>query len=201
MSINRWSKWFASFVLLTSLFAVNLILPSTVFGGPPQSSDVYAPLGCLPDNCNDVGDSQLVRTPNGVSMNLQTTELDAGAAYTVWWIIFNNPEYCQSTPCGPGDLLPNGGDPMVDSSVVWATGHVIGGTGAATFAAHLQVDKPKGQVLFGNGLQNAQGAEIHLVVRSHGQPIPGQVDEQISTFEGGCDVNVCEDQQFTIHLP
>ena len=53
--------------------------------------------------------------------------------------------------------------------------------------------------MFGSGLLEAQGAEVHLILRTHGLPIPGWVDEQISTFEGGCEVNVCANQQFAIH--
>jgi len=92
-----------------------------------------------------------------------------------------------------------GGHPGVESSVLWATGHVVGDDGQAGFAGQLQVGNPPGQVMFGSGLLEAQGAEVHLILRTHGLPIPGWVDEQISTFEGGCEVNVCANQQFAIH--
>jgi len=38
-----------------------------------------------------------------------------------------------------------------------------------------------------HGLTNPQGAEVHLVLRSHGPRIPGQVAEQRTTFAGGCE--------------
>jgi len=56
-------------------------------------------------------------------------------------------------------------------------------------------------------------AEVHIVLRSHGPAIPGIIDEQISTFEGGCiiffdpfteipdDVGECGDIEFAIHPP
>ncbi len=149
----------------------------------------------------DGASSMLVRTDDGVTMTIHTSDLEPGAAYTVWWVIFNDPAMCSDGVCGMNDLLPFGGSPAVMSSVVRATGHVIGNNGVGDFAAHLEEGNPLGQVLFGPGLLDARGAEIHLVVRSHGQPIPGLVDEQISMFNGGCKVNTCTDVQFTIHQP
>lgn len=149
--------------------------------------------------------STLVRTSDAVTMTINTSGLEGGAAYTVWWVVFNNPENCTHpipgvvSDCGEGDLTPNGGDDSVNSSVSWAAGHVIGKNGVGDFAGILKEGKARGQVLFGPGLIDAEGAEIHLVVRSHGQPIPGQVVEQIHTFEKGC--LVCEDLQFAVHQP
>lgn len=56
--------------------------------------------------------------------------------------------------------------------------------------------------MFGRGLTNPTQAEIHAVVRTHGPVIPGMVDEQIHTFNGGCDPGQpnegqCQDLQFT----
>lgn len=139
--------------------------------------------------------STLVRTKDGITVTIHTSELDPGAAYTVWWVIFNNPENCVGG-CGEDDLFRNG----ANASVVWATGHVIGNNGVGNFAAHLkEEDNPSGLVLFGPGLQDAEGAAVHLIVRTHGQPIPGVVNEQISTVNGGCPPNTCADQQFGIH--
>jgi hypothetical protein len=139
--------------------------------------------------------STLMRNDNGVRMTVHTSDLDPGAAYTVWWVIFNNPAAC-GVACMEDDL----GNPAVEASVVFAAGHVLPPTGRGNFAAHIQVGDTTG-ALFGPGLQNPRTAEIHLVMRSHGAPIPGLVHEQISSFGGGCGVNVCEDRQFAVHMP
>jgi len=153
------------------------------FGGDP-----------IPSNQVQGASSTLVRTNDEITMTIHTSELEEGAAYTVWWVIFNNPGSCESG-CGLDDLFRAG----VDASVLWATGHVIGNNGVGNFAANLGEGKPKGQVLFGPGLQDAEGAEAHFIVRSHGQPIPGLVAQQIHTFGGGCSINACADVQFGIH--
>jgi hypothetical protein len=155
------------------------------------------------------GASTLVRNKNRVSATLQTSGLDAGAAYTVWWVIFNLPENC-SDPCNLDDIFVNG-DPEqgmnwlaieeAQISLLWAAGHVIGNNGIGNFGASLSEGKATGELLFGPGLVDAQTAEIHLVARTHGSPIPGQIKAQIHTFGGGCEVNFCEDQQYSIHLP
>jgi len=43
-------------------------------------------------------------------------------------------------------------------------------------------------------------AEIHLVVRTHGEALPGMIDEQIYTMSGGCNPE-CIDLQDAIFYP
>ena len=162
-----------------------------------------------------VGSSRLVRNKNGISMTLQTSGLTAGHPHTVWWVVFNEPGACENNPdpCGLTDLF----DDDVKADVLYAAGNVIGGIGTGNFAAHLSEGDDSGSIasLFGlpaaEGLIDAETAEVHLIVRSHGPKIPGQVDDQINSFNGGCSgddlaggavpVNVgeCSDIQFSIH--
>jgi hypothetical protein len=136
--------------------------------------------------------AMLVRTDKGVTMTIHTSGLDPGAAYTVWWVIYNNPEHCQSDLCTDP---PDFGNPDVQATLLHATGHVIGNNRVGNFAAHLaEGDPSSGDEL---GLVDASKAQIELVVRSHGQPIPGMVKEQITMFNGGCSINVCESEQVT----
>ena len=190
------SKQVIALACLCGLFSMN----AAAARAHHQQSDVYAPFSCVVGtDCNVVGHSNLVRNKHGVTMNIFTTELDPNAAYTVWWIIFNNPGACAG-PCGGPDL----GTPAVNGTVIWATGHVIGANGIGNLTAHLSEGDTSGDQPFGLpgdavGLVDASTAEIHLVVRTHSEPIPGRVYEQISTFMGGCDVNFCDDQQFAVH--
>jgi len=189
-------KWVASFVVCVGVLYLSLAYPLPAIAGQPQKADVIdIASGAV------VGTSQLVRSPNGVAMNLRTTGLDPGAAYTVWWVIFNNPEFCEDF-CNEPDLF----NPDVLATVLGATGHVIGHDGVGNFAAYLAEGDTSDVAPFGLpgdavGLIDSTQAAIHLVVRTHGPPIPGHVKEQISTFGGGCDVNACEDQQFAAHAP
>ena len=41
---------------------------------------------------NVVGEATLKRSKEGVNVTIHTTELGPGNAYTIWWIIFNNPD-------------------------------------------------------------------------------------------------------------
>lgn len=157
--------------------------------------------------------ADLLTKEAGVRMNIRTTELTPGDAVTVWWVVFNNPAACSNgipdlTNCGEPDLFV----PEVQGEVVYADGRVVGRNGRTHFAATLTAGGvPNGW--FGNGLINPTGAEIHLVVRTHGQAIPGRVHEMTTTFAGGCNnvppehpgygdgdpgLNHCEDIQFTV---
>ena len=144
------------------------------------------------------GAATLFRTHDGLSARIATSELDVEAAYTVWWVLWNKPELC-SAPCNANDLGIPG------NSVFYAAGFVTGMDGTANVAASIDAGKlPEGiDVLIPGGLRsgNGLGAEVHLVIRSHGAILPGSVAEQIGTFMGGCSVNACEDQQGVVFLP
>ena len=139
----------------------------------------------------------LTRADYGVDLTLNT-ELDPGA-YTVWWVIFNNPEFCEGD-CDADDL----DTPSVDASIFWATGEVVGDDGIGEFSALLPEgvipDGPDQVALLGdgNGLKDAFSAEIHNIVRSHGLVLPELEEEQITTLNAGCPPNECEDVQFAV---
>ncbi len=90
-------------------------------------------------------------------------------------------------------------NPATGASVFYAAGFVTGSDGTANISAHLDADAlPRGiDVLLGNGLMpgNVFGAEIHLLIRSHGSLIPWRVAQKIGSVDGACDVNVCAEQQ------
>ena len=61
--------------------------------------------GVIVMNPQNRGTSDLVRTVDGISMNIDTTDLPVGA-YSVWWVIFNDPSKCSDGACGENDVLP-----------------------------------------------------------------------------------------------
>lgn len=145
--------------------------------------------------------STLVRTDNGISMELTTSGLEPGA-YTIWFVVFNNPEACflGSDMCGEADEDFAVGGPT-RFGFTYATGHIVDDSGEATFAGHLKA----GEVLLNNDLEldevleNARTAEIHLIVRYHGPAVPGRIPEQIRTGEFD-NPNVI-DVQFAVNPP
>lgn len=131
----------------------------------------------------------LKRGESAVWARVNTTELLPGA-YTNWWVIFNNPSAC-TDPCDLDDLFNLAQRAAVQSSVLFAAGGVVRHTGVGHFNAHLEegvLPMGPGQVGFGPGLLDAQGAEIHYLVRYHG---PASADtmilqKQVSHIAGGC---------------
>jgi hypothetical protein len=136
-----------------------------------------------------VGTSKLVRTGAGISASLRSSGLPAGQAVTMWFVVFNYPEFCASSPCGPADI-PN---PAVKFDGLYAGGHVVGGSGTANFGGHLAVGDPSGSLFVeqgvpGVGLLNPEGAEVFLMLHVHGPASTGQLlKAQISSFLGGCE--------------
>jgi len=145
------------------------------------------------DPTTPVGTSTLVRTDAGISATFNSSGLPAGQAVTMWFVIFNEPEACFSTPCGVADLLFN---EDAEGDFLFGAGKVIGGSGSGDFGAHLQVGDVGGSAFpeigmpeRSVGLTNPWTAQVGLLLHSHGPRVSGQVlASQLSSFTGGCDV-------------
>lgn len=125
-------------------------------------------------------------------------------------MIFHNPGACDGD-CGSDDLS----NPDVDGTVFFAAGNVIKETGEADYWASLPVDlltvepdEEANQLIAGDGiLKDPRGAEIHLVLRTHGEAIAELVGHQLTTFDAGCTTappalqgpNTCMNLQFAAH--
>jgi hypothetical protein len=179
-------------IVLTVIALAALTAAPAAAGSPPerQSTDVLAFA-----DLSDVGQAQLLRTHNGVAATARAQGIPEGV-YTMWWVVWNNPEGC-ATPhqCGEGDLFDPEGDTGL--AIGFAGGDVVGGNGKLQIAAYLREGKtlqgfpyPEfgsvGLSLPETSLVDSEHAEIHLVLRSHGERIPGMVATQLRTFNGGC---------------
>lgn len=185
---------------------------------PPNSADVgvvshapviwlMPPMGSEPLSAIQGASSTLHRNRHGITASMTTHGLQPESAYTLWWVVFNNPEHCASVPCSLDDLFDN----------VDVEGGLFGGSGQVTDAygrAHFQVHAFKGEdpglerPLAGNGLVagliDSFKAEIHMVVRNHGPAsayLPEELEAALSTFGSGCDQFECFDHQAAVHLP
>ena len=183
-------------LILASAFAVVLVV---ALAGPASAATTRANVYRFADGSQVVDAWSVVSTSSaGARMTLQTSGLPAGDAVTIWWVIFNEPQNCHGgsdgVRCGPSDLPPFGGDDSAVTSIVYAAGHVVGGSGQATFSGHLGTGDTDG-ALFGPGLVNPTTAEIHLIVRDHGPT--NDTSEQIHSF-GACNPT-CTNLQFSPH--
>jgi hypothetical protein len=139
-----------------------------------------------------VGSSMLIRTDAGITAAYHTTQVPAGQAVTLWFVVFNNPSAC-SGPCGAVDLFFN---PAAQGDFLVAAGHVVGGSGKANFGGSLQVGDTSGSAFpeigmpeRAIGLTNPRGAQVALLLHSHGPALTGTaLASQLSSFTGGCQV-------------
>jgi hypothetical protein len=128
------------------------------------------------------------RDGDAVEIELKTSELTAGNAYTVWVMAFNDPSACRSTTAPPGFRC--GAEDMGNADVGF--GLMFGGAGGFAdgetmeFRGRRVAGDPSGVELGTAGLRDAGRAEIHLRVRDHGPAQPGLADAQVSTIMGGC---------------
>lgn len=166
--------------------AMGLAASTQAFAGSEKSTtDAF----WIWDPTDIVGEATLVRTQSGISASWNSLGLTPGDAVTMWFVVFNNPAACATTPCNSPDLF----NPDVQGDFLVAGGHVIGASGMANFGGHLSVGDAagSGHIEIGSGLAvgltNPFGAEVHLLLHSHGPALSGQtLKSQISSYLGGC---------------
>jgi len=71
------------------------------------------------------------------------------------------------------------------ADVTYGDGIVAGGSGKGTLSGHIRVGT-LANPWFGNGLQSARDAEIHLVVNDHGPVVTYLLGDMLHTYRGGC---------------
>ncbi|MEM9315632.1 MAG: hypothetical protein AAGA95_13480 [Pseudomonadota bacterium] len=169
---------------------------------------VFATLG---DQRPETDFTILSRREKLVSYTVKTSGLLEESPHTVWLVVYNYPEYCQTTPCGLFDLpfLP-GHDPRVQASFVNAGGGVsnVDGTGHFTGTVYAASRGVNGsEVVVGPGMINTRSSQIDIVLRFHGQPANlSDLLAAIKEYRGACnDSNLvqppCGDYQISAHLP
>ncbi len=146
------------------------------------------------------GGSMLARTPDGIFMNYHTAGLVTGTVATFWIAVFNTPAGCAvPNACTPADL----NNPNAHGAGIYAGGRIIGADGSATFGGFRAVGDTSGIFLgvFAGGLVSPMTADIHLVVRTHGAASsdPAVLNQQLTTFNGGCPPNACANIQQSLH--
>ena len=127
--------------------------------------------------------AHLVRNANGISYSLHATNLTPGHAYTLWQVVVNNPSACDTQPCTARDIF---GNADADGQVSYAAGHVVGGSGQATFAGSHRVGAIPEGWLDDRGLVDPIGGEVHLVLNDHGPALSDFMPSMIRTYRGGC---------------
>ena len=175
------------------------------------------PVSWFADGSDTGGRSYLTRTEGMLFSSIEADNLTPGNAYTVWWIVFNDPDKCSAPGCGEDDIfnedstLNTQGVMEAKISVGNATGNIAKSDGTAEFGAQLTRDGGNAdghQILFPAGLQgdsvltaSGNDAEVHVVVQNHGRARGGsQLLSQLSYFESGC-TPLCSDVQFSVHRP
>ncbi len=195
-SDNHLPERFASLAGAT-LLGLSLSLPAPADDDAKQS---YQTANVVDFHTGEArkGAATLWRSENSVVANVHTSQLQKKAAYSVWWVVWNDPSLCVGG-CGEDDLG------IAGNGVFYAGGFVTGPDGTTNTTLSLQAGALADgvQVLLGGGLDedNGFGAELHLVIRSHGRIIAGMADAQIGSFEGACDINECLDHQAVVFLP
>jgi hypothetical protein len=154
---------------LAAALSLLLALAGAALAQPVQQAELfdYSDGGAIAGSF-----AELLRTDGAVGVEMHTFGLEANHPYTAWWVIFNSPTGCNGA-CNADDIFDADGkmDPNVNAgvSILFADGTIADADGNASFSALLAVGRPFGQSLTGAGLVNPRNAEIHMVVRHHGE--------------------------------
>lgn len=188
----------------------------------------------------ELGWSKIQRSPDGIKVWIHSRDLTPGHAVTIWAVVFNRPEECSPEPsiaiavdgpdngqgppsCGEDDLFGVEGTvpSPADADILWVSGADVGDSGMVWFPVNtVRTGDPTESIFHKlgfpvSGLTNPMGAEVHLIVRTHGPWMNDLFNwDMFSTFAGGCEdpfdsggllgregPNTCEDIQMSIHFP
>jgi hypothetical protein len=150
------------------------------------------------DSNTPIGTATLIRSASGITAVFDSQGLPAGQAVTLWMIIFNNPEHCDSVPCAnvavaPNEFPPDLFNPGVAGDFHFASGHVTSPAGRLTLGGHLRVGELRASgrlevgIDGGIPLMDPFKAEVLLAVHSHGPALRGTaLKQQLNSFLGGC---------------
>lgn len=156
--------------------------------------------------------SRLRRSVDKICLSADTRDLAPGA-YTVWWVLYNEPHQCNnpvpygSAACGDLDIA----NPAVRATVMWAQGKLVGPDGKAHLSACIKKGELTREVFdmgTREGLTNPLGAEVQLVIHSHDAARYDDarlLGEQLTKFVGGCTdtggatAPECRDAQQIVH--
>lgn len=182
--------------------------------GPDPAIWLSDPEGDVGDNGIEQGDpvagssGTAKANGNGTTITVNTTGLEPGHTYTMWVVYFNDSALCEDR--GSGVAGCNGEDlRFAGGGVLFGNGQVVGASGTATFTARMNsgdgadtLGPPPPPFGFAP-YQAGENNEFHVVIRSHGPKITGEVGEQIHTFGGGCttEVGPAPEQQGDFPVP
>lgn len=205
-----------SLLSITAL-AVILIAGAADAGSQLTSSTDVQSVMRFSDGSDTGGQSVLTRTGGMVLVTVEAAHLRAGDAFTLWWIVFNNPTACSAPGCGEDDIfnedgsLNEAGIMAAGIGIGNATGNLAKADGTAEFGGRLMQNDASGahQIVIPAGLGEANvlltasglDVEVHLVIQSHGRAreVP-KLLRQITYLEAACNPR-CKDVQFAVHQP
>ena len=175
-------------LLATAALLVGTVVPASAQGPPrmetePISWHAQATAAGLGDGEVDGAYAHLRATDSGASVTFRTHDLQPDHAYTLWFVVVNEPEACDDEPCTAGDIFADG-NPAA-AQVLHGAGNIVGTSGRATFSAHLNAGDVDGwldTVTF----DDPRGAEYHFVLNDHGPRIAEHLPGMLHTYRGGC---------------
>lgn len=140
-----------------------------------------------------VGQTELQRSDDGLKakVKINAGTIDPDRVFTLWFIVFNTPAGCGTSPCTVADVF----NPAASADFLYGGGIITAGN-KAEFGGSLAVDDDSGSGFIefelpglALGLTDPWDAEVMLAVHSHGPGGSGTfLGWQISSFLGGCDV-------------
>lgn len=171
---------------------VSLLLPTAVWAAEPSSSHAHAHsytkhVETHPSQGDvrviDSARATLVTTKDGAFASIQTSELVPGNTYTLWFVVINRPQACETSPCTGKDVLLR--SEATQSDVGYGDGIIAGRDGRGEFSTFRPLGELP-QAWVGTGFNDPWASEIHLVINDHGPLIGGRESEMTGTYRGGC---------------
>jgi hypothetical protein len=206
------TRLFVSFSLITLGWAADVLpRPQEAKGQEAKSKEPVVQLApgfpIVPGS-----KSKLTRDPGSLELEIRSHGFTPGTVVTAWWLVFNHPEACANPIQRPDGIWlcsgPDVSNPATGATYQFLAGQVVGNDGKISLAGELKVGNTSGcaaPTLPCVGLLDSFGSEPHIPLRSMGPIIPSLLQEQLTTFNGGClagqpNAGQCVNVQGAVHF-
>lgn len=190
---NRFFRLFVLSLLLTAVLGVSAMYAAPTLAHKPVAKSVNDMYWWWDKGIQEevMGETGLLRTPNGVRGKIVATDLPPGQVMTMWFMVFNNPAGCSTNPCSiPADVF----NPDAQADFLWGGGKAVNKHGRVVISGFLPVGDASASGMpeigyddLALGLLDPMNAEVVLALHSHGPALSGDdLAAQFSSFTGGC---------------
>lgn len=145
-------KWILSVLAIVAWIGSVAVFASD-YNDRKSDKRIFQTATVLPNGSSAEGAAWLKRTKNSVDGRVMVKVDKANTPYTIWWVVFNNPNRCSDMSCGENDVFTADGGKAAQVAVYNASGAISAASGEGGGVINVDLSTIAGEGA-GRGTQN-----------------------------------------------